>query len=132
VLSRRRRVQALALGAAVCGAVAIFVVFGRPAIRIETPRAGQQIGVAGAELLVSFEPDGAVDLATVRVLLNGADVTAACTIGANGVHAELHGFLDGENRVRVEGRVRRPGGLRLDEAREVRVRFRTPPDFDRG
>jgi hypothetical protein len=118
--------------AAISAGVVLGSAFGRPAIRIEAPRAGQDVGVGGAELLVRFEPDGAVDLATVRVLLNGADVTPACTIASNGVHAELFGLLDGENRVRVEGRVRVPGGLRRSESREVRVRFRPPAHFDRG
>jgi hypothetical protein len=128
----RRIVIGLALGAVLCAAAGIAFVFGRPAIRIELPEAGQDVGVRGAELLVRFEPEGAVDLATVRVLLNGADVTAECLIASNGVHGELHGLLDGENRLRVEARVRRPGGLERDEAREVLVRFRPPQDFDRG
>ena len=106
----RRIVIGLALGAVLCAAAGIAFVFGRPAIRIGAGgRAGR--GLRGAELLVRFEPEGAVDLATVRVLLNGADVTAECLIASNGVHGELHGLLDGENRLRVEARVRRPGGL---------------------
>jgi hypothetical protein len=131
-LSRRTRFSLLVAAAVLSGAFAVAYVFGRPAIEIEAPAPGEQVGIGGTELLVRFEPDGAVDLATVRVLLNGADVTSECTIGSNGVHAELHGFLDGDNRVRIEGRVRRPGGLRHDEAREVRVRFRSPVGFDRG
>ena len=54
------------------------------------------------------------------------------TVAANGVAGDLHGLLDGENRVRVEARVRRPGGIEREESREVQVRFRPPPAFDRG
>jgi hypothetical protein len=128
----RRTALALGLGAALGVGGSLWVVFGQPAIRIEAPRPGQDVGVRGAELLVRFEPQGAVDLATVRILLNGADVTAECLIAENGVHGAFHGLLDGENRLRVEARVRRPGGYVREEVRETRVRFRPPADFDRG
>jgi hypothetical protein len=131
-LSRGAKLRAVAAVVAITVGVAIANVFGRPAILIETPRTGEEVGVAGAQLLVRFEPDGVVDPASVRILLNGADVTAECTVAANGVSGELHGLLDGENRLRVEARVRRPGGIEREESREVRVRFRPPPAFDRG
>jgi hypothetical protein len=131
-LSRGAKLRALGAGVAICLGLIIATVFGRPAILIEAPRAGDEVGVGGARLFVRFEPEGAVDPATVRVLLNGADVTAECTVAGNGVIGELHGLLDGENRVRVEARVRRPGGVLREESREVRVRFRPPPAFDRG
>ena len=131
-MSRRTGIAALTAAVAIVAAIALAFAFGRPAIRIETPRAGQDVGVGGAQLLVRFEPEGAVDPATVRVLLNGADVTAQCMVARNGISGELHGLLDGENRVEVHGRVRQPGGLEREESREVRVRFRPPPGFDRG
>jgi hypothetical protein len=129
-----RGVKLRAAGAIVAIGVGLVIanVFGRPVILIETPRTGDEVGVAGARLLVRFEPDDAVDPATVRILLNGADVTAACTVATNGISGELRGLLEGENRVRVEARVRRPGGVLREESREVRVRFRPPPAFDRG
>lgn|GEM_PF-3263403 len=103
-----------------------------PAMALEAPRAGERIGIGGLELLVRF--DGRVEPSTVRVLLNGADVTAACVTASNGVHGRLHGLLDGENRVRVEAfaRARWPAGLLVAQAREVRVWFRPPTGFDRG
>jgi hypothetical protein len=131
-LSRGAKLRALGAVVAISVGLAVATVFGRPAILIETPRTGDEVGIGGARLLVRFEPDGVVDPATVRVLLNGADVTADCTVAENGVIGELHGLLDGENRVRVEARVRRPGGVLRDESREVQVRFRPPPAFDRG
>jgi len=112
--------------------LALWLGFGRPALEIQSPQPGEQIGVDGLELLVRFEPVGAVEPATARVLLNGADVTAQCTTGRNGIHARLHGLLDGENRVRVEAFVRTPAGLLVEQAREVDVRFRPPLGFDRG
>jgi hypothetical protein len=112
--------------------LALWMVFGRPALQIESPRPGAQIGVHGLELLVRFAPEDTVESATVRVLLNGADVTAQCTRGSNGVHGRLHGLLDGDNRVRVEVFVRTPAGLLVEQAREVEVRFRPPLGFDRG
>lgn len=131
-LSGGAKLRALGAVVAISLGLAIATVFGRPAILIETPRPGDEIGVGGARLFVRFEPDGAVDPATVRILLNGADVTRECLVAGNGVSGDLHGLLDGENRVRVEARVRRPGGVFRDESREVRVRFRPPPAFDRG
>lgn len=106
----------------------------RPAIALETPLAGARVGVEGVELLARFEPEGRVEPATVRVLLNGADVTAACVTASNGIHGRLFGLLEGENRLRVEGfaRARWPAGLLVAQAREVRIWFRPPPAFDRG
>ena len=80
----------------------LWVAFGRPALEIQSPEPGARVGVEGFELLVRFRPEGVVEPATVRVLLNGADVTSQCTAGRNGLHAQLHGLLEGENRVRVE------------------------------
>lgn len=112
--------------------LALWLVFGRPALEIQSPQPGARVGVEGFELLVRFHPEGAVEPATLRVLLNGADVTRLCTAGRNGVHARFHTLLEGENRVRVEAFVRTPAGLLVEQAREVEVRFRPPLGFDRG
>jgi hypothetical protein len=111
--------------------VALWIAIGRPVIEVQSPSPEQRVGVDGFELLASFEPAD-VAPSTIRVLLNGADVTAACTTGSNGVHGRLQGLLDGENRVRVEVFVRRPGGLWVEQAREVRIWFRPPLGFDQG
>ena len=112
--------------------LAVWLGIGRPVIAVQSPDAGQRVGVDGIELLARFEPEDAVEPATVRVLLNGADVTAACVTGRNGVSGRLQGLLDGENRVRVEAFVRAPGGLLVEQSREVRVWFRPPLGFDQG
>lgn len=126
--------KAAAAGAATLALLllALWLAFGLPALEIESPRPGARVGVDGIELLVRFPSTGAVEPATVRVLLNGADVTRACTRGRNGVHGRLHGLLEGSNRVRVEAFVRTPAGLLVEQAREVEVVFRPPLGFDRG
>jgi len=122
------------VGAALLCAVlaGLWVAIGRSAIEMQSPRAGARVGVSGLELLARFAPDRGVEPATVRVLLNGADVTAGCVAGRNGVHGRFHGLLEGENRLRVEAFARGPAGLWIQEAREVRVHYRGPVGFDRG
>jgi hypothetical protein len=120
-------------GAVVCAVVAgLALAIGRPAIEVQSPRAGDRIGVEGLELLARFPPERGVEPSTVRVLLNGADVTAGCVAGRNGVHGRLYGLLDGENRLRVEAFARGPAGLWIQESRDVRVHYRRPVGFDRG
>jgi hypothetical protein len=125
------RSGAIAIAAAATLAVA-WLAIGRSVIEVESPQQDQRIGVDGVDLLARFREDGALEPATVRVLLNGADVTDQCSTGRNGVSARLHGLLDGENRLRVEAFVRVPGGLLVQRGREVRVWFRSPQGFDRG
>lgn len=108
------------------------VAIGRPAIELQLPRRGARIGVEGLEVLAHFAPGRGVEPATLRVLLNGADVTAACVAGRNGLHGRLHGLLDGENRLRIEAFVRGPAGLLVQQSRERRIHHRRPLGFDRG
>jgi hypothetical protein len=128
----RRRARIAGVCAAGVAAFALALAIGRPAIEVQSPRPGAEVGVQGLELLARFVPGRGVEPATVRVLLNGADVTAACVAGRNGVHGRLHGLLEGENRVRIEAFARVPGGLLVERSREVRVFFRPPLGFDRG
>jgi hypothetical protein len=131
-MSRRAaRAGAIAIAAAATLAVA-WLAIGRSGIEVESPRADQRVGIQGLDLLARFAEGGALEPATVRVLLNGADVTDQCSSGRNGVAGRLHGLLDGENRVRVEAFVRWPGGLLVQRGREVRVWYRSPQGFDRG
>jgi hypothetical protein len=129
-MGRRGRIASACAAALAIGALALAI--GRPVIEVQSPRPGEEVGVHGVELLARFVPGRGVEPATVRVLLNGADVTAACVAGRNGVHGRLHGLLEGENRVRVEAFARAPGGLLVERSREVRVFFRPPLGFDRG
>ena len=131
---RGRAIAGGATGLVAAAALAAWWAWLAPAIELEAPAPEARVGVAGVELLARFEPEGRVEPATVRVLLNGADVTAACVTARNGVHGLLHGLLEGENRIRVEAfaRARWPAGLLVAQAREVRVWFRPPLGFDRG
>ena len=129
-----RRAALLGGAGAAAGALllASWLALGRSVIEVRSPDPDQRVGVDGIELLARFEPASAVEPATVRVLLNGADVTGACVTGRNGVHGRLQGLLDGENRVRIEAFVRGPRGLLVEQSREVRVWFRPPLVFDQG
>ena len=122
----------IGLAATLAALTVLLWTFGRPAISIQSPAAGARIGIDGVDLLARFAPEDAVEPTTVRVLLNGADVSADCRAASNGVQGQLHGLLEGENEVRVEAFVRRPGGVLLQQARAVRVWFRPPEDIDRG
>ena len=131
----RARAVAAGAGALLLGAAALaWWAWLAPAIALEVPLPDERVGVGGVELLARFEPEDRIEPATVRVLLNGADVTASCVTASNGVHGRLHGLLEGENRIRVEAfaRARWPAGLLVGQAREVRVFFRPPEGFDRG
>ena len=100
------------------------------AVRGTTP--GEPATLAG-RLCRGLEGD-AVAAESLRVSLNGADVTGELTTGSNGGYGRLPGVLDGWNvlRVRVQGRRWwRPGGL-VEEVREVRFLVRGPQDLDRG
>jgi hypothetical protein len=129
-----RRAVLLGSVSVTAGAVLLawWLAIGRSVIEVQSPDPEQRVGVDGIEVLVRFEPVTAVEPATVRVLLNGADVTGACVTGRNGVQGRLQGLLDGENRVRIEAFVRGPGGLFVEQSREVRVWFRPPLVFDQG
>lgn len=131
---RARAIGAVAAG--LSGALGLLAWWAwlAPAIALESPAPGQRVGLGGVELLARFEPEGRVEPATVRVLLNGADVTASCVTAENGVHGRLYGLLDGANRIRVEAfaRARWPAGLLVEQALEVEIWFRPPGDLDRG
>jgi hypothetical protein len=129
---RARLAAAFGAGIAVGLAGLLWLEFGRSALILTSPEPDARVGVDGVELLARFEPEGAVEPATVRVLLNGADVTDQCLTGRNGIHAEFHGLLDGENLLRVEAFVHGPAGILFEQSREVRVWFRPPLEFDRG
>jgi hypothetical protein len=132
------RASAVGAGSAVglAGAIGLLAWWAwlAPAITLESPAPGARVGLGGVEVLARFEPEGRVEPATVRVLLNGADVTAACVTASNGVHGRLHGLLEGANRIRIEAfaRARWPEGLLVEQAREVEIWFRPPDGLDRG
>ncbi|MGH7535914.1 MAG: hypothetical protein ACREMG_10035 [Gemmatimonadales bacterium] len=103
-------------------------------IWVQKPSEGARIGIEGVEVLVRFPQQSRVATETFRVLVNGADVTAQLTTGANGASGLLAGLLEGENLLRFEVQGDRGGwpGHFGTEAREVRVLVRLPQGLDRG
>lgn len=131
---RRAAAAGLAAAAALAGAAGA-LAWGAPApLRVELPERGARVGVRGLEVLVRFDAPERVEAATLRVRLNGADVTPRLLVASNGAHGVLHALLDGPNRLEVAVFARpwwSPGPLvELCERREVR--FRRPADWDRG
>lgn len=95
------------------------------------------VGVEGLSLLVRFA-EGRAASSTFRATLNGADVTPLLEVARNGAHGELHGLLDGRNRLRLRifgTGLAGPGfgpELWFEEVRELEVWYRRPVDWDRG
>lgn len=104
------------------------------AVELERPRPGDVVGNEGLEVVVRFPERGRLAPETLRVLLNGADVTDRVTTGQNGAYGRLHGLLDGENELRVQvfGRLPWPPGVFVERERGARVVRRRPLDVDRG
>ena len=122
----------MVLGAA---AVALALATRSPElIRVVAPREGAVIGLDGVEVMVRFPEEPRVAAGTLRVLLNGADMTAELTTGDNGAYGRLHTLLDGENVLRFEvfGRRWWLPGILVEEAREVHFLVRLPQDLNRG
>ena len=130
------RLAALALALGCGGTCALLLgFFGSALLELERPRAGDVVGLEGLPVHVSLPLGGRAEPSTLRVLLNGADVTRQLGPASNGAAGRLHGLLPGENRLRVEvfGRSRwGPRELWIEEAREVEVLYRPPLDSDRG
>jgi hypothetical protein len=84
--------------------------------------------------MVQFPDEESVAAETLRILLNGADMTGEITTADNGAYGRLYSVLDGENVLRFEvfGRRWWLPGLLLEEAREVRFLVRLPQDLNRG
>jgi hypothetical protein len=121
-------------GMALSGAAALVSPGGPSLVSIVSPRAGQIVGLDGVELMVRVPDDGRVVPQSLRVYLNGADVTHQVTTGQNGAVGRLHGLLDGENVLRIEVEA---GSWWFDDrqfaaGREVRFLRRRPLDLDRG
>jgi len=92
------------------------------------------VGLGGVRLIARVPADGRVRPGSLRVLLNGADVTGELITARNGVVGELHGLLDGANvlRVEVEGASWWSDGRAFPAGGEVRFLARRPLDLDRG
>ena len=132
---RRRAWWAGAVGVLALGALALLISPGGPAlVSIESPEDGETVGIEGVWVMVRVPDDERVEADSLRVLLNGADVTPQLTTGQNGAVGRLHGLLDGENVLRVEVRARSfwSDDRHFERRREVRFFARRPLDLDRG
>jgi len=134
---RRRRLPAAALAATLLLLVFPAVLlgfFGKDLLVLESPGPGEVIGLTGVPVLVNLPIDGRVEPSTLRILLNGADVTNQLETARNGAAGRLSGLLEGENVLRVEVFVRLPWlpVAWIESAREVRILFRPPANLDRG
>jgi len=130
-----RRGAALVLTLANCSLMALRVSpGGPPLVSILSPGAGEVVGLEGVVVVARVPSDERVRPGTVRVLLNGADVTAQLVTARNGAVGRLHGLLDGENvlRVEVEARSWWLDGRPWAAGEEVRFLARRPLDLDRG
>lgn len=107
---------------------------GPPLVVILSPEAGEVVGLEGVQVMVRVPDDGRADPETLRILLNGADVTEELITGQNGAVGRLHGLLDGENvlQIRVEAASWWFDGRPFQAGREVRFLARRPLDLDRG
>jgi hypothetical protein len=131
----RRALEVSGTGLATLAVAALLGSSSTPSlIWVQKPSEGARIGVEGVEVLVRFPQQSRVATETFRLLVNGADVTAQLTTGANGASGLLAGLLEGENLLRFEVQGDRGGwpGLFGTEAREVRVLVRLPQGLDRG
>jgi hypothetical protein len=102
-------------------------------LRLVAPLSGEIVGSSGVEVMVLFPPSGMAP-ETLRVTLNGADVTDAFTTGENGAYGRLVALLDGENRIEI-GVFQHCAwfsSLLVERRVEVDVLHRHPVDADRG
>ncbi|HKB41584.1 MAG TPA: hypothetical protein VKD72_34485 [Gemmataceae bacterium] len=132
----RPRLRPLLLGAGLAATLlALGLAAASPALlRVIEPRPGVVVGAAGVEVMVQFPDEESVAAETLRILLNGADMTGELTTAGNGAYGHLYSLLDGENVLRFEvfGRRWWLPGILLEEAREVRFLVRLPQDLNRG
>ncbi len=124
----------LLTGILLCGSLTLVSPGGPGLVSIVSPLPGEVVGLAGVDVMARVPSDPRVVPMSVRVLLNGADVTHLLTAGKNGAVGQLVGLLDGENvlRVEVEAASWWFDGRPYESAREVRFLSRRPLDLDRG
>jgi hypothetical protein len=108
-----------------------WVFVGTPLMEVQSPTTELEIPVNAIDLLISFVGGPRVAVETFQCLLNGQDVTAALTLGRNGVAGSLVGLHEGENRIvlRVFGRSWWGRGY-VEEQRALIVRVRPIPFMD--
>lgn len=95
---------------------------------------GDVLGNRQLEVFLVFPEPERTAPGTLRVLLNGADVTGAFETASNGAYGSVVQLVDGENVLRAEvfGRLWWPAGRLVEQGTEVRFRVRRPIDRNWG
>ena len=131
--SRFRVVAVTALGVTI--AAGLLTTAATPTLLwVIQPNHGTVVGAEGVEVIVRFPDEARVVPESLRVLLNGADVTSRLIIGGNGASGQLFELLDGENVLRFEVSGERGGllGTIVEQSREVHFMVRLPQNLNRG
>ena len=107
---------------------------GPPIIEITSPASGDVLGNRQLEVFLLFPEPERTAPGTLRVLLNGADVTGSFETASNGAYGSVVHLVDGENVLRAEvfGRPWWPSDQLVEQATEVRFRVRRPIDRNWG
>ena len=107
---------------------------GPPIIEITSPAAGEVLGNQQLEVFLLFPEPERTAAGTLRVLLNGADVTGSFETARNGAYGSVVHLVDGENVLRAEvfGRPWWPSDELVEQSAEVRFRVRRPIDRNWG
>jgi hypothetical protein len=115
-------VGAVALAGAF-GAVTAWPV-GPSLVEVTNPLPGDALADVALDVLVQFPHADRTRPETLRVELNGADVTDGFDVADNGAIGKVVLLVDGENRlhVRVFGRSWWPGSRLVEHTEEVRFR----------
>jgi hypothetical protein len=110
--------------------VAWIYPLGPPLVQVTSPISDVHSTNEAIEVLLRFPRSNRTRPETLRVLINGADVTEGFDVASNGAIGDVALLVDGENRLEVSvfGRAWW-GGQRLVEHRaELRITVRRPVD----
>lgn len=131
---RRFRLGLVLAGVALLLGLALRLPVMPPLLDVVCPRPGQMVGLEALEVVVRFPYMASTHEETLRVLLNGVDVTDAFTSADNGAVGELHALLDGENLLQFEvfGRSWLLRERVVEQTRAVRFWVRRPIDLNWG
>jgi hypothetical protein len=116
------------VGAAVLGGALAAVAtwpLGPSLLEVTNPLPGDALAEEAIDVLVQFPHADRTRPETLRVELNGADVTDGFDVADNGAIGKVVLLVDGENRlhVRVFGRSWWPGQRLVEHTEEVRFRI---------
>jgi len=135
---RRRRWLALGLLLALAGGAAGLalappsVLPGSPFVEIASPGPAERLSNESLEVFLQFPEPERVRPETLRVRINGADVTASFVTASNGAYGDVVLLVDGENvlEASIFGRSWWSGDRFVE--RTVRRRFRVRRPIERN